>query len=89
MTTRKTGFFRTPRLARWLMVLGVIGTGCGSPPFNDVLVGPNGEQIRTDPIKRIFNNPDLTEEEQRQALRDLGITDEGLIDLLVRTLRQN
>jgi hypothetical protein len=68
------------------MVLGVTGTGCKGPPFNDVLVDSNGEQIRSPEIQRIFDNPDLTEEEQRQALRDLGITDESLIDLLVRLL---
>ena len=88
MTAHKTGFFRTRPFVRWLMVVGVTGTGCGLP-YNDVLIDSNGEQIRSPQIQSIFDNPDLTEDEQRQALRDLGITDESLIDLLVRVLRQS
>jgi len=60
-------------------------SGC-FPPFNDVIVGENGEQIRLVLLSTIVDNPDLLEEEKRQQIRDLGITDEVLIDLLIRQL---
>ena len=85
MKSYKTGFFRTPVLALALAVC-IIGSGCGSPPYNDVLLDAEGDPIRAEAVLNIINDPDLTEEEQRQALRDLGITDDQVIDLLLRGL---
>ncbi|HSW45049.1 MAG TPA: hypothetical protein VLM89_05715 [Phycisphaerae bacterium] len=64
-----------------LLALGF--TGCG-PPVANVLVGANGESIRLSTVDAIYLNPELTPEEKRQALRDLGITDESLIDVLLQ-----
>ncbi|UCD28787.1 MAG: hypothetical protein JSV03_17200 [Planctomycetota bacterium] len=61
--------------------------GCVLPPFTDVLVS-NGQSIRMTTIVQIVANPELSEEAKKQQLRDLGILDEDLIDLLVRELGQ-
>ena len=72
-------------LAGVIVAAGLVAsvTGC-QPPYLDALVSPTGQQIRADDIVSILNNTDLTEEEQRGSLRDLGITDERLIDALIR-----
>lgn len=61
------------------------------PPYlqegNDiVLVDEDGNQIRLVQIERIVGDNELTEEEKRQALKDLGITNDELIDLLINGL---
>jgi hypothetical protein len=70
-------------LVAGLLVAG--GAGC-SPDVSDVLVDASGQEIRITAITAITQDPGLDEAAQRQALRDLGITDEDLIDLLVREL---
>ncbi len=72
------------------VLLMAAGMGCG-PPYLDVLVDESGQQIRASEVLAIITNdrdqdgePDLTEEEQRDSLRALGITDEHLIDALLR-----
>jgi hypothetical protein len=57
-------------------------SGC-EPPLPAALTDPDGVFIREPAISRILDDPDLTEDQQRQALRDLGITDESLIDFLI------
>jgi len=64
--------------------LGALTAGCVSPDTN-VLQGENGP-ITLEAINRILNDADLDEAETRQALRDLGITDEQLIDVLMQDL---
>jgi hypothetical protein len=82
------------KVPRWL---GVIVTWawlsvivCPPPYLQDgndiVLTDEEGNQIRLVQIERIVNDDDLTEEEKRQALEDLGITDDDLIDLLINSL---
>lgn len=74
---------------KWLtgvlaVLLLLLPAGCPAPnPF--AVRGPNGEIIRREYIDPIINDADLTDEEKRQALRDIGITDEGLIEFLIRT----
>ncbi|HOB76307.1 MAG TPA: hypothetical protein PKG54_17490 [Phycisphaerae bacterium] len=58
--------------------------GC-QPPAHNVIMGVNGP-IRLEAITRILDNPELTEDQKRQELRNLGITDEDLIDVLIRGL---
>jgi hypothetical protein len=84
MRSCKTGFFRTPVLARLALTVCIIGSGCGHPPYNDVLLNSNGDPIRAEAVRNILNAPDLTDEEQRTALEELGITDDQMIDLLLR-----
>jgi|GEM_PF-1209397 len=56
----------------------------GCPPTENVVTDPSGQSIRLTSIDRIVTNPDLSEEQKRQGLRDLGITDEELIDFLLQ-----
>jgi len=60
--------------------------GCGSAPQTDfpaALRGPDGEVILFDDVSAILGNDDLTEDEKRNALRELGLEDERLIDALL------
>ena len=59
------------------------GLGC-QPQVPDTLIGVNGP-IHLSDVTAILNDPDLTDDAaRRQALRDLGITDEALIDVLIQ-----
>jgi hypothetical protein len=61
----------------------VVLNGC-APPFDDVLVNDDGEQIRVEGVGKILDDDTLTEEEKRDALERYGITDEALIDALLQ-----
>ena len=72
----------------WAALLGpalILPTqvGCG-PPYLDVLESASGEQIRLNDVIRIVGSAELSEEQKRQALLDLGVTDEDLIQLLIQ-----
>ena len=63
-------------------------TGCGiltfrRTDFDDELVGADGQQIILDDINDILNDDDLDEAGKRQALIDLGIEDEDLLDAIL------
>jgi hypothetical protein len=58
------------------------GMAC-QPPYNFVVIGADGQTIRQSSINAIVQDSTLTDDQKRQALRDLGITDENLIDFLV------
>lgn len=67
-----------------LMLLG----GCGvftarKPDFENAETGDDGQIYVLDDLEEIANDPDLTEDEKREAFRDLGIEDEDLIDALL------
>lgn len=68
------------------LAVGVAGlvSGC-QPPLQNVIVGVNGP-VRLDAVMQILEDDDLTEDQKRQELRNLGITDEDLIDVLIRGL---
>lgn len=57
--------------------------GCPEPTVN-ILVDGNGNPIRVDQITAITSSTTTTTAEKRQALRDLGIANELLIDLLLK-----
>ena len=63
-----------------LAVAGTLG-GCG-PPTQNVLTGSNGESIRLSVIQQIVTNSEFTNEQKRQELAKLGITDPDMIELL-------
>ena len=67
---------------RWAGILALAAAGCEAPVPN-ALVDGNGSQIRLSAITAILGDADLNEEQKRQALRDLGISDESLIDALI------
>jgi len=56
--------------------------GC-APPYQFVLED-DGQQIRLATIDQIVSDQSLTEDRKREELRELGIEDEELIDLLIR-----
>lgn len=56
--------------------------GC-QPNIENVIEGENGT-IRLEEVAAILNDTSLDDAQRRQALRDLGITDEELIDGLIR-----
>lgn len=59
---------------------------CGTIPTNDFenrLLGADGQQFFLEDLEDIANNPGMTEEQRREAFRDLGIEDEELIDALL------
>jgi len=63
-------------------VLATATIGC-QPAYRNALVGADGKPIRLASVQAILQNSQLTEEEKRQALRDIGIADEELIDILL------
>ena len=64
------------------VALFVLAAG-GCPPIENVLSNAEGQSIRLSAIDDIVQNRNLTEEQKRQGLRDLGITDDALIELLL------
>lgn len=61
-------------------------TGCGTPistDFPTAIRDANGNIITTEQVREIVDDPDLSEQDQREALRDLGIADEQLITALL------
>ncbi len=64
-------------------VLSWSAVGCG-PPYGDVLVDEEGEQIRLEGVLRIVGDNTLSDEEKRDGLINMGITDDELLDALIR-----
>jgi len=67
------------------LVLSVVaGCGSGAPAtFPHQLLAADGHAILLDDVKVIVNNNDLTDDDKRAQLRELGIEDEELIDALL------
>jgi hypothetical protein len=61
-----------------------LSLGC-QPPVPNEIVGVNGP-IHVDEITAILHDTSLDDTAKRHALRDLGITDEEFIDVLIRGL---
>lgn len=65
-----------------------LGTGCGllsfrNPEFDNAETGEDGQTYVLDDLEAIADDPDLTEDEKRDAFAELGIEDEDLIDALL------
>jgi len=61
-------------------------SGCGfaaPTQFTNSVIGTDGQPILLDDIRKIVNDSTLSDDEKRQALRDLGLEDEKLIDVLL------
>lgn len=61
-------------------------SGCGAnvtATFPNRLEGAEGQRFVVEDIEAIVNDPDLDDEGRREALRNLGIEDEALIDALL------
>lgn len=78
--SRKPGRICTAILAG-ILSAGLFG--CPEPIFN-ILVDSSGNPIRIDQITAITSSTTTTTAEKRQALRDLGISNESLIDILLK-----
>jgi hypothetical protein len=69
-----------------LFVTALLGCGCGagvSADFANRLIGADGELIAAEEVDAIVADPNLTDDEKRDALRDLGVEDEELINALL------
>jgi len=69
-----------------LCFAAIFANGCGVSVSSNVanrLVGADGELIVSEDVDLIVDDPNLSAEEKRTALRDLGIEDEELIDALL------
>jgi len=81
-----------PNVRRWTSWLraftgvglfAVLAGGC--PPTENVLTNDaNGSSIRLSEIDAITTDENLTDEQKRESLRNLGITDATLIEQLVQ-----
>ncbi|HRX85296.1 MAG TPA: hypothetical protein P5572_09790 [Phycisphaerae bacterium] len=70
-----------------LIIAPALG-GCGvfsarNPDFRNAETGEDGQIYVLDDLEAIANDTTLTDDEKRQAFRDLGIEDEDLIDALL------
>ena len=68
------------------LLAAALAGGCGWPQrtdFPNALTGPDGQPIVFDDVRDVLTNDDLSDEEKREALRELGIEDERLIDALI------
>ncbi len=60
--------------------------GCGAvitTEFPNRLVGADGQDIILEDVETIVNEPNLTDDQRRLQLRELGIEDEALIEALL------
>ena len=84
---------RLQRLATKLLAcLLIVQAGCGiltdrKDQFPNAETGEHGQSAGADflldDLRDIANDEDLTQDEKREAFRDLGIEDEDLIDILL------
>lgn len=73
-------------IAVCLAGVGLALGGCGTSittGFANQVVDADGQPLVLDDLETIANDPNLSEEQKRQAMRDLGIEDEELIDALL------
>jgi len=67
------------------LIAAVVGTSCGTQitTFPAQIRSSNGSPIYLEEVRAIVDDAALSLEEQRQALRDLGLEDEELIAAIV------
>ena len=69
-------------IALLLTALAGCGTGIAAE-FPNRLVGADGQHFVLEDLRAIAEDPDLSDEQKRQAFRDLGIDEEKLIEALL------
>ncbi len=69
-------------IALLISAIGGCGTGMGTE-FPNRLVGADGQLFVLEDLKTIAEDPDLSDDQKRQAFRDLGIEEEKLIEALL------
>ncbi len=65
----------------WMVILGAL-PGC-VVPLEGALTDAGGSTIYLNDASSIVNDPQLTEDQKREGLQDLGIADPDIIDLLL------
>ena len=74
---------------RMLVLAALLGlaSGCGAQPasFPNQLRAADGTPVRLEDVQAIVTDDQLTDDEKRQRMRDLGLEDEQLIDALLGT----
>ncbi len=63
--------------------LGSLGSAGCTPTYPNAVVNSSGIPVRLSDITAITSREDLNEDQKKQALRGLGITDEPLLNILV------
>ena len=84
---KKSVFRRSSRRARGYgrALLAAVLAVAGCVPLSDnVLTNDGGEPIRLAEIAAIVSDDSLNEDQKRQALEDLGVTNEDLLDVFLR-----
>jgi hypothetical protein len=66
-----------------ILSIGTCLYGC-SPPYPNVLYDAEGQPVQLEEVDQIISDTELSEDEKRDALRNLGVTDESLIEALIR-----
>lgn len=77
---RREGICRS--LAMVLIATIFVVEGC-TAPYPDAVLNSDGQSIRLSDIGQILSQTDLSEDQKKDALRALGITDEELLNVLV------
>lgn len=71
-------------IVRAVLLAGLAGCGSGATTtFPRQLVDTDGQPIVLEDVETIVNGTDLTDDEKREQLRELGIEDEELIEALL------
>ena len=82
----RVGLIRRILLVVFLVVTPTVPAGCGALPSNDYpnrVLGISDRPLVLEDIERIVSDPNFTDDEKRRQLRELGIEDEKLIDVLL------
>jgi hypothetical protein len=71
-----------------VLLIAPVLNGCGvftarNPSFRNAETGEDGQTYVLDDLRAIARDASLTEDEKRQAFRDLGIEDEVLMTALL------
>lgn len=82
---KRTNGIWTGIIALTLVAAGSI-IGCEGA-YPNALRAADGTPIRIEEIVEILGQEELTEDEKKDLLRELGITDEMLLDYLFETLQ--
>ena len=85
LLARRSGRPRGKTVAARAAAVAVMAlAGCGWPPTENVIVDCSGQSVRLSTIDAIKSDTTTTDEEKRQQLIDMCITDEQVIDVLLK-----
>jgi hypothetical protein len=82
---RLLGQRRSRVIIALLAVLSLLIGACQGP-YPNAIVDSNGDPISLDKIQAVLDDTSLNDDEKKDELRALGITDEDLLNFLVFSL---